>query len=92
MYGLFHCSVDASNTLCLARYANDRPYKMANAFVKKIITDQPRLLLFAKRQIFPGTEITYDYGDKAAPWRRKVTKVGAFHCFVSFLSFVSCIA
>jgi len=38
---------------------------------KLVIGDEPRLCLFATRQINPGDEITYNYGTMDYPWRQK---------------------
>ena len=43
--------------------------------MRKIVVDgQPRLCLFAKKDITEGTEIRYDYGEPSAvlPWRKEV--------------------
>ena len=36
-----------------------------NCFTKVIWTDKPRLVLMAKCDIQPGTEVLYDYGDRS---------------------------
>ena len=36
----------------------------------KIFNNYPRLCLFAAKDIDPGEEIRYDYGDENAPWRK----------------------
>lgn len=64
------CSIDAthvSHGLC--RFVNDE--KHGNAVMKlKIFNNYPRLCLFAAKNIDPGEEIRYDYGDEYAPWRK----------------------
>lgn len=64
------CSIDAthvSHGLC--RFVNDE--KHGNAVMKlKIFNNYPRLCLFAAKNIDPGEEIRYDYGDENAPWRK----------------------
>lgn len=42
---------------------------------------KPHLCLFALKEITAGTEITYDYGGKEWPWRKKV---GHFDFFFFF--------
>lgn len=55
------------------RYANDQHEKFATAQVKRVLVDQiPYLAIVAKKKLYPGMEVTYDYGDKKAPWRVKV--------------------
>lgn len=54
----------------LCRFVNDE--KHGNAVMKlKIFNNYPRLCLFAAKNIDPGEEIRYDYGDENAPWRKK---------------------
>lgn len=36
----------------------------------KIFNNYPRLCLFAAKDIDPGEEIRYDYGDENTPWER----------------------
>lgn len=44
-----------------------------NCEMKKICCDgKPHLCLFAVKEISPGEEITYSYGDSSYPWRSKV--------------------
>ncbi|KAK3106804.1 hypothetical protein FSP39_000071 [Pinctada imbricata] len=66
--------IDATHSLDrLGRYVNDEAFgKPANNSVVKLkmINKQPRLCLFASRDIYEGEEIRYDYGDQEAPWRQ----------------------
>ncbi|XP_076857260.1 histone-lysine N-methyltransferase set-1-like [Brachyhypopomus gauderio] len=56
----------------LGRLVNDDA-KNANCKMKKIVVNgRPHLCLFAIKNILPGEEITYDYGDSAWPWRSLV--------------------
>ncbi|XP_030294982.1 uncharacterized protein LOC115594830 isoform X4 [Sparus aurata] len=53
----------------LGRLVND-DHVHPNCKVKRIMVNRmPHLCLFAVREIFPGEEITYNYGDSAWPWR-----------------------
>uniref|UniRef100_A0A3B3TG06 Uncharacterized LOC111855400 n=1 Tax=Paramormyrops kingsleyae TaxID=1676925 RepID=A0A3B3TG06_9TELE len=46
-----------------------------NCIIKRIIVGrQPHLCIFAMRDIIPGEELTYTYGDADCPWREKVSK------------------
>ncbi len=43
---------------------NDSEHKLANCVVKQIVyKDNPKLCLFAIKDIPPQTELRYDYGD-----------------------------
>jgi len=63
-------SIDASKEDgTLGRLANDNHIN-PNCKMKKIIVEgRPHLCLFAVRDIFPGEELTYDYGNSPWPWR-----------------------
>ncbi|XP_051811567.1 uncharacterized protein LOC127536125 isoform X2 [Acanthochromis polyacanthus] len=53
----------------LGRLVND-DHKSPNCEVRKVVCEgKPHLCLFAVEKISPGEEITYNYGDKAYPWR-----------------------
>ena len=69
-------SIDASRTVGhICQLVNDGPQAEANCKMKlKIINKQPKLCLFAIKDIASGQELTYDYGDQARNlwWRRKV--------------------
>lgn len=44
-----------------------------NCEMRKIVSQgKPHLCLFAVKEISPGNEITYNYGDAVYPWRLKV--------------------
>lgn len=46
-----------------------------NCRMKKVVIDgKPYLCLFALRDIIPGEEITYNYGEAHWPWRKKVSQ------------------
>ncbi|KAK3089196.1 hypothetical protein FSP39_001655 [Pinctada imbricata] len=72
-------SIDATHSLDrLGRYVNDEAFgKPANNSVVKLkmINKQPRLCLFASRDIYEGEEIRYDYGDQEAPWRQRSVRM-----------------
>uniref|UniRef100_A0A672YNR5 SET domain-containing protein n=1 Tax=Sphaeramia orbicularis TaxID=375764 RepID=A0A672YNR5_9TELE len=52
----------------LGRLVNDK-HKNPNC---KILDGMPHLCLFAIRDIVPGEEVTYNYGDSDWPWRKQV--------------------
>ncbi|XP_049417179.1 uncharacterized protein LOC125879377 isoform X3 [Epinephelus fuscoguttatus] len=53
----------------LGRLVND-DHIQPNCKVKRIMVQgKPHLCLFAVKEIFPGEEITYNYGDSSWPWR-----------------------
>ncbi|KAL6480301.1 hypothetical protein MHYP_G00113340 [Metynnis hypsauchen] len=60
----------------LGRLVND-DHINPNCKMKRLIVEgRPHLCLFALRDITPGEELTYDYGDADCPWRSEVTKSG----------------
>ncbi|XP_016427513.1 probable histone-lysine N-methyltransferase set-1, partial [Sinocyclocheilus rhinocerous] len=63
--------IDATNENApLGRLVNDN-HMHPNCTMKKIVTEgKPNLCLFALRDIVPGEEITYDYGESIWPWRK----------------------
>ncbi|XP_049332973.1 uncharacterized protein LOC111195432 isoform X3 [Astyanax mexicanus] len=66
-------SVDASvEDKSLGRLVNDE-HKKPNCKIKVVEVDgMPTLCLFALRDILPGEEINYNYGDSDWPWRKQV--------------------
>ena len=70
------CSVDAAKEDgSLGRLVND-DHINPNAKMKYLtVQGKPHLCLFAIRDIGPGEEITYNYGDSDWPWRSKVVKI-----------------
>ncbi|XP_070411621.1 uncharacterized protein [Nothobranchius furzeri] len=59
----------------LGRLVND-DHVSPNSKMKTItVNGQPHLCLFAIKDIKPGEEITYDYGNSDWPWRLKVTSL-----------------
>lgn len=73
------CSVDAAKEDgSLGRLVNDNHIN-PNAKMKYMtVQGRPHLCLFATRDVSPGEEITYDYGDSDWPWRCKVGRT--LHC------------
>ena len=72
------CSVDATLTECVAKYVNDGVKEQENCIMRKtIINKNVYLALYAKRVIYEGEELRYDYGVKSLPWRQKHTKQNA---------------
>ncbi len=67
-------SIDASKEDgTLGRLVND-DHIHPNCKVKRIMVEgRPHLCLFAAKEIFPGEEITYNYGDSSWPWRSMVS-------------------
>lgn len=64
-------SIDASNDRYLGRYVNDAPKKQANCVPKPMmICGQPRVVLFALKDIPAGNELRYDYVGGDLPWRK----------------------
>ncbi|XP_045915514.1 uncharacterized protein LOC123977076 [Micropterus dolomieu] len=65
-----HWCVDASkDDRTLGRLVND-DHISPNCEMKKIVYEgKPHLCLFAVKEISPGEEITYNYGDSSYPWR-----------------------
>ncbi|XP_037396943.1 uncharacterized protein LOC119264009 isoform X2 [Pygocentrus nattereri] len=60
----------------LGRLVND-DHINPNCKMKRLIVEgRPHLCLFALRDITPGEEITYNYGDGDCPWRSEVIKSG----------------
>ncbi|XP_067277872.1 histone-lysine N-methyltransferase set-1-like isoform X3 [Pseudorasbora parva] len=58
----------------LGRLVNDN-HKTPNCKVKKIVIEgKPHLCLFSVKDIAPGEELTYNYGDANPPWRTRVTR------------------
>ena len=53
----------------LGRLVNDSQYG-PNCFMKQIdVDDIPRLCMFALRNLLPGEELRYSYGEGHYPWR-----------------------
>ena len=73
---LCFCSVDgAKEDGSLGRLVNDNHID-PNAKMKYLtVQGKPHLCLFALRDISPGEEIAYNYGDSDWPWRCKVIKL-----------------
>ena len=67
-------SLDASvEDNSLGRLVND-DHQKPNCKMKMIAVEgMPHLCLFALKDIDPGEEITYSYGNADWPWRKKVT-------------------
>ncbi|WAR31628.1 hypothetical protein MAR_034170, partial [Mya arenaria] len=65
-------NIDATNTKGLGRMVNDSA--KPNCKVKKIMTDKPRLWLYSIKDIHPGEQLTFDYGVKDAPWRKRKSR------------------
>ncbi|XP_051964148.1 N-lysine methyltransferase KMT5A-A-like [Xyrauchen texanus] len=70
-HGKYWCMDASKEDKSLGRLVNDEhknpTCKMRTVEVKK----KPHLCLFAVRDILPGEEITYNYGDSDWPWRAK---------------------
>ena len=67
---IYPFSYDASSPESgMGRYANDN-WLTPNCKMKvKVIDGVPWLFLYTLHDISEGEELTYDYGDKTAPWR-----------------------
>ncbi|KAI4798823.1 hypothetical protein KUCAC02_020457, partial [Chaenocephalus aceratus] len=58
----------------LGRLVND-DHRNPTAKMRQLsVQGKPHLCLFADRDISPGEEITYNYGDSDWPWRCKMAK------------------
>lgn len=67
---IFSQSIDGAESEGLGKYVNDQIGKKANCKMRKVMKNgKPTLCLFATKQINPGEELTYDYGNPAVPWR-----------------------
>jgi len=78
-------SIDATHTPGLARMCNDE-IKKPNAVMKKlIVSGDIHLALFALRDIEPGHQIVYDYGENDGTmfWRQ------VSGCVVFFILFLN---
>ncbi|CAB4006322.1 histone-lysine N-methyltransferase mes-4-like [Paramuricea clavata] len=75
----YDASEETKNGPKLGRLVNHGYKGEINAKMKMVIAKnrQPILCLFAIKDIDPGKEILYDYGQKHYPWEKKVTN--AFH-------------
>ncbi|CAJ1081816.1 uncharacterized protein LOC124850789 isoform X8 [Xyrichtys novacula] len=70
--GKLWCVDAAQEDGSLGRLVND-DHKAPNAKMKYLhMEGKPHLCLFAARDISPGEEITYNYGDSDWPWRHKM--------------------
>jgi hypothetical protein len=74
-------SVDATQSDGMGRLVNDIDWQTkANCVMKVVmVKNVPYLCLFATKDLEPGMELRYDYGDPEQPWRKKV---GFFQIFV----------
>ena len=81
---MFH-SIDATKTKGrLGQLVNDAPARSANCRMKLLeVNSQPRLCLFAVKDIAVDEELLYDYGVSNLWWRQKVTYGLTFSYFVS---------
>ena len=62
----FYCSIDATGESGrLGRLVNHSRVNPNLQTKVVIVKDTPRLLLVAKKDIEPGTELLYDYGDRS---------------------------
>lgn len=75
-FGLFLYSIDAEGTSGhICQYVNDADSNSCNSVMMlKVVGGIERLVLFAKKDIQPGEEVVYNYGDKEGNlwWRKKV--------------------
>ncbi|KAI4793452.1 hypothetical protein KUCAC02_032708 [Chaenocephalus aceratus] len=69
--GILWCVDAAKENESLGRLVND-DHRNPTAKMKRLsVQGKPHLCLFADRDISPGEEITYNYGDSDWPWRCK---------------------
>lgn len=76
-------SIDATKSKCLARFVNDES-RFSPACTAKVellkVGKKMELCLFATRDINPGEELAYDYGDHGNLWwRAKVINMILFY-------------
>jgi hypothetical protein len=75
-FSSYFCSIDGTFSEQIGRFANDGICEEKNAMAKTVLlSNEPRLALFATRNIFPGEEIRFDYGINDLPWRKKSQQV-----------------
>lgn len=70
--------IDATDTDRIGKYINDAEIgDILNNCVMKLVMveNQPRLCLFANRDILKGEELRYDYGESNLPWRQVCGKL-----------------
>lgn len=72
---VLYCSIDAEESDRLCQMVNDAPDRDVNTVMKlKVFSDKEYLCLFAVKNIEPGEELLYNYGDEENLWwRNKVT-------------------
>ncbi|XP_060554702.1 uncharacterized protein LOC132715677 isoform X3 [Ruditapes philippinarum] len=71
-FGKKKLCIDGTFSEQIGRFANDGICEEKNAMAKTVLlSNEPRLALFATRNIFPGEEIRFDYGINDLPWRKK---------------------
>jgi SET domain-containing protein len=72
-------SIDARHNERLGRFLNDarRTDEECNCYAKSLfICGQPRVLIFAGKDIKAGSELRYDYGGQDLPWREVCSNIG----------------
>lgn len=79
MYHILFYSIDATHSHSLGKFVNDSCH--GNSVMQKIVVEkQPKLCIFALRDIENGEEITYNYGASGLWWR----KVSYFSIIIYF--------
>ncbi|XP_041954724.1 uncharacterized protein LOC121713822 isoform X4 [Alosa sapidissima] len=69
--GKKYCIDAARDDNSFGRLVNDDHLNPNSRMTRITVKGEPHLCLFAIRQIQPGEEITYNYGDMDWPWREK---------------------
>ncbi|XP_070399308.1 histone-lysine N-methyltransferase set-1-like [Nothobranchius furzeri] len=72
--GQLLCVDAAQEDGSLGRLVNDEDENPNSKMKVTRVDGRPHLCLFAHKDIGPGEEITYNYGDSAWPWRSKKPK------------------
>ncbi|XP_059372850.1 uncharacterized protein LOC132110302 [Carassius carassius] len=70
-HGKNWCMDASKEDSSLGRLANDETRNLTCKMRTVEVSRKPHLCLFAVRDILPGEEITYNYGDSDWPWRVK---------------------
>lgn len=74
-YNLYICSIDATDCDRLCKFVNDAEKGSSNnnsVMKLEVFNNQPKLCLYASRDIEIGEELRYDYGEKNLPWRKVI--------------------
>ena len=68
---LFFSRIDGSQSKNISRFINDEWRSPNLKVVQVIVKNKPVPVFIALRDICPGEEICYNYGNGKYPWRKK---------------------